>query len=151
MTYVILHGTLYDIEGRMNDGALLCFVGNGKRDTPYDYRKEFTTMSEEALVLGNYYSDEENIPGWKDSAEWNDRRRKFVSSRWLELIDIVENQLKENDRMDIDLIDYFNPDSNGKSDPMDIVDRFSEKMKSEISNGTMDFKKLIHMMDYIED
>ena len=147
MNYVILHGTLNNIEkGEICDGAIWSSYMEGHRDTPWNYRKSFTEDAEHVLWDGNYFSEEDD--GINNSS-WTEEKRNLVHDRWLGLIDIIDKQLKEKGRFDIEFINYFSNDSSDsyKEILFEKIRRFMKDVEKDIA----DTKSITEMMDILED
>lgn len=109
MTYVILHGTLDNLSGTISDGAIVTYLLDGVREQPLNYKEMCKKHAEECLCLGNYFSTPQD-------RSWNRKRRYFVKKKWLELSSLIENQLKEKNRIDLELTDFFEEISDTKED-----------------------------------
>lgn len=145
MNYVILHGTLNNIEkGEINDGAILASYMNGHRDTPWDYRKSFTKDAENVLWDGNYFSEEDD--GINDSS-WTEEKRNLVHDKWLGLIDIIDKQLEEKGRFDIDIINYFSSDSS--NDYKEALVSSLENLINLIKNDEISTEDLTNLIENI--
>ena len=145
MNYVILHGTLNKIEkGEMSDGAIYSVLFNDERDTPWDYRKSFAEDAKCVLEDGNYFNEEDGGTG----INWTDEKRKFVHDKWLALADLVEKQIKENGRFDIEIINYFSQDSD-KSYKEVLIDKIN-RFINDLNNDVADVNSIIEIMDVLE-
>ena len=141
MNYVILHGTLNNIEkGEISDGAIWSSYMKGPRDTPWDYRKSFTKDAESVLWDGNYFSEEDD--GINDSS-WTEEK----NDKWLGLIDIIDKQLEEKGRFDIDIINYF---SSGSSDNYkEVLISSLENLINLIKNDEISSEDLVNLIENI--
>lgn len=145
MNYVILHGTLNNIEkGEISDGAIWSSYMKGPRDTPWDYRKSFTKDAESVLWDGNYFSEEDD--GVNDSS-WTEEKRNLVHDKWLGLIDIIDKQLEEKGRFDIDIINYFSSDSS--NDYKETLISSLENLINLIKNDEISSEDLVNLIENI--
>ena len=146
MNYVILHGTPSNIEkGEMTDGAIYSIMLEGGRETPWDYRKSLTEDANDVLTLGNYYDEEDGGVG----NNWTEERRNLVHDKWLGLIDLIDKQLEEKGRFDIEIINYF-----AQNDDKSYKDILVEKIKrflADVKNDKADASSIIEIMDTLED
>lgn len=145
MDYVILHGTPDRIErGEITDGAIYSILLDEERNTPWDYRKSFTEDAKRVLEDGNYFNEENGGVG----INWTDEKRKFVHDKWLALADLVDKQIEENGRFDIEIINYFSSDDN-KSYKEVIIDKIN-KFVNDLNNETADINSIIGIMGNLE-
>jgi len=146
MTYVILHGTPTNIEkGIISDSGIFCEIHTGQTETPWDFRKSFTRDAEDCLVGGNYYGEKD---GGCHPQDLTDEDRKFIHDRWIGLIDLVQNQIDEKGRFDIDILDYFNPE--GESDLEWLKNRLRTVIEC-ISRGSIKAEDIVRIMDALEE
>lgn len=154
MTYVILHGELNNLRGMMNDGGIeVHFL---EKDTEsksfnekWNYVEKCLRNAEDVFELGNYYSDEEPVEGWDEEGDWNNSKRKFVSERWVELIEIIEKSLKETGRVDVELLNFFTPEK----EKISAIENCKYRLRTvieNISSGTVKVENLIEIMDAVE-
>lgn len=154
MTYVILHGELNNIQGKMSDGALTTFFlkqdPNNSNNEKWDYKKDLLQNASDVFELGNYYPEEESVEGWSNEEEWDDSRRNFVYFKWKELIDIIEKNLKETGRIDIDLLNFFTPEK----ERISVIEDCKYRLRTVIENitrGTIKAEDIIEIMDAVEN
>ena len=144
MNYVILHGTPNNIEkGEICDDAISSSYIAGPRDTPWDYRKSFTKDAESVLWDGNYFSEEDD--GINDSS-WTEEKRNHVYDKWLGLIDIIDKQLEEKGRFDIDIINYFSSDSS--NDYKEALISSLENLINQIKNDEISAEGLVNLINF---
>jgi len=145
MNYVILHGTPTNIEkGEISDGAVYSVMLEGERETPWDYRKSLTDDANDVLTLGNYYDEEDGGVG----NNWTEERRNLVHDKWIALIDIINKQLEENGRFDLEIINYFAQDGD-KSYKGILVEKIN-KFLADVENDKADASSIIEIMDTLE-
>lgn len=147
MTYVILHGTPENIEkGVFTDGATYAILFNGTRKDSWDYREYFTEHAKQALCDGNYFSEEDD--GVNDDT-WTEEKRNLVHDRYLELIDIIDRQLKEKGRLDIELLNYFSLDNpnNYKESVISVL----KNIIHQIETDTLDASTLIDIIEALPE
>lgn len=147
MTYVIIHGNLNDIKFEINDGALTCFSISQVKESwdAWEFKERCIKKSEEVFKLGNYYSDD-LIEGWEDEEDWTESRRQFVSDKWLELYSLIDRQIKDRDRIDLELLDFFTPNSS----PSEYSNRI-RALASKIDKGEVPAKVLVKIMESLEE
>lgn len=145
MNYVILHGTLNNIEkGEISDGAIWSSYMKGPRDTPWNYRESFTKDAESVLLDGNYFSEEED--GINDSS-WTEEKRNLIHDKWLGLIDVIDKQLEEKGRFDIEIINYFSSDSS--NDYKEVLISSLENLINQIKNDEISAEDLTNLIENI--
>jgi len=146
MNYVILHGTPNKIEkGEISDGGIVGYYSRGERNTPWDYRKSLTEDAENVLWDGNYFSEEDD--GINDSS-WTEEKRNLVHDKWLGLIEIIDKQLEEKGRFDIDIINYFSP--NGSNDYKNEAISYLNSLINQIKNDEISVENLINLIKDIQ-
>ena len=147
MNYVILHGTLNNIEkGEINDGAICVYFMTGQRENPWNYKKSMTEDAENVLWDGNYFSEEDQ--GINNST-WTEEKRNLVHDKWLGLIDIIDKQLEEKGRFDIEITNYFSNDSSDSY--KEILFEKIRKFMRDVEKDIADTKSITEMMDILED
>ena len=146
MNYVILYGTPDKIEkGYITDGAIYTTFFNGSRPVTWDYRKSLTEHAERVLVDGNYFSEEDD--GINDSS-WTEEKRNLVHDKWLGLIDIIDKQLEEKGRFDIDIINYFSSDSS--EDYKESIISYLNNLINHIKNDEISVDSLVNLIENIQ-
>lgn len=141
MNYVILHGTPDNIErGEICDGGIVVYYSRGKRKAPWDYREYLTKDADGVLWDGNYFSEEDD--GINDSS-WTEEKRNLVHDKWLGLIDIIDKQLEEKGRFDIDIINYFSSNSN---DYKKEAISYLNDLINQIKNDEISVENLINLI-----
>lgn len=146
MNYVILHGTPDNIEkGYITDGAMYTSFFCGKRETAWDYRESCTRDAEHVLWDGNYFSEEDD--GVNDSS-WTEEKRNLVHDKWLSLIDIIDKQLEEKGRFDIEIINYFSSDSS--DDYKETAISYLNSLINQIKNDEISVENLVNLLENIQ-
>ena len=146
MNYVILHGTPTNIEkGEISDGAIYSVMLEGERETPWDYRKSFTEDADCVLWDGNYYDEEDGGVG----NNWTEERRNLVHDKWLGLIDLIDKQIEENGRFDIELINYFSQE--GDESYKDVLTKKIIQFLIDLNSDKADTTSIIEIMDTLEN
>ena len=146
MNYVILHGTPDNIEkGYINDGAIYATFFNGSRSVTWDYKQSLTEDAERVLVDGNYFSEEDD--GINDNS-WTEEKRNLVHDKWLGLIDIIDKQLKEKGRFDIEIINYFSSDSS--DDYKETAISYLNNLINQIKNDEISVENLVNLLENIQ-
>ena len=146
MNYVILHGTPTNIEkGEICDGAIYEVLLEGERGG-WDYRKSFTENAKDVLELGNYYDEEDD--GIGANGTWTDERRQLVHDRWLELIDILDKQVAEKGRFDLELINYFA--DYGDHSYKEILEEKIKRFLEDVENDKADASSIVEILDTLE-
>lgn len=147
MNYVILHGTPTNIEkGEIADGAVYSIMMEGERETPWDYRKSLTEDAECVLVDGNYFSEEDN--GVNDNS-WTEEKRNLVHDKWLGLIDLIDKQIEENGRFDIELINYFSQE--GDESYKHVLTKKIIQFLIDLNSDKADTTSIIEIMDTLDN
>lgn len=145
MNYVILHGTPNKIEkGEISDGGIVGYYTRGERNTPWGYKESLTKDAENVLWDGNYFSEEDD--GVNDSS-WTEEKRNLVHDKWLGLIDIIDKQLEEKGRFDIDIINYFSSDSS--DDYKESIISYLNNLINQIKNDEISVENMVDLIKNI--
>lgn len=145
MNYIILHGTPDNIEkGYITDGAIYTTFFNGSRPVTWDYKQSLTEDAERVLVDGNYFSEEDD--GINDNS-WTEEKRNFVHDKWLGLIDIIDKQLEEKGRFDIEIINYFSSDNS--DDYKETAISYLNNLINQIKNDEISVENLVNLFENI--
>ena len=146
MNYVILHGTLNNIEkGEISDGGIWSSYMKGHRDTLWNYKKSLTENAENVLWDGNYFSEED---GGVNDNSWTEEKRNLVHDKWLGLIDIIDKQLEEKGRFDIEIINYFSSDSS--DDYKETAISYLNNLINQIKNDEISVENLVNLIENIQ-
>lgn len=146
MNFVILHGTPNNIEkGSICDDGVYITLLEGDRLGTWNYRKSMTEEAECVLEDGNYFNEEDGGIG----TNWTDERKKFVHDKWLALIDIIDKQLEERGRFDIEFFNYF-ADKNDKTYKELLKEKIS-KFLADVENDKANANIIVDIMEDLEE
>ena len=148
MNFVILHGTPYHTEKTsISDGGIYVILGNKENGEAWNYKKSFKRNATDALIDGNYFDERDG--GICKNGTWTDERRQLVHDKWLALIDIIDRQLEEKGRFDIEFINYFTED-NDKSYKKILKEKIN-KFLADVENDKADASVIVDIMEDLEE